>query len=65
MKLDLILKQSYGRNLYYPVGDSAKLVCKLANCTTLTDTQLKLLRQLGFEIAIGLPNVIQNLIGDK
>lgn len=65
MKLTLTLKQQYGNNRYFPANETARIVCKLIGCISLTEDQLKMLASLGAEIEVGLPVNIQRLIGEK
>ena len=46
------IKQVYGNTMYYPVCEPAKLFAKLANHTTLTALDIKLIRELGYKVDV-------------
>ena len=51
MKIQVQLKQSYGRDLIYPVCDKAKAFAALVGQKTLTDQDIKIItKSLGFEL---------------
>jgi hypothetical protein len=45
----------YGRRVVYPVCDKAKIFAAIAGTTSLTETTLKCIRKLGFDIHV-VPN---------
>jgi hypothetical protein len=42
----------YGRRVAYPVCDKAKVFAAIAGTTSLTETTLKCIRKLGFDIHV-------------
>ena len=51
---NLIVKkrQSYGRELIYPVCEHAQLFCRLLNCKTFSRDQIEQIKRLGFVFEI-------------
>lgn len=49
-ELKLLLKNRYGRDLIYPACPEAITLCALTGRKTFLDTDLILLRQLGYEL---------------
>lgn len=45
----------YGRRVAYPVCDKAKIFAAIAGTTSLTETTLRCIRKLGFDIHV-VPN---------
>jgi len=45
----------YGRQVVYPVCDKAKVFAAIAGTTSLTETTLRCIRKLGFDIHV-IPN---------
>jgi len=45
----------YGRRVVYPVCDKAKVFAAIAGTTSLTETTLRCIRKLGFDIHV-VPN---------
>jgi hypothetical protein len=42
----------YGKRVVYPVCDKAKVFASIADTVTLTETTLKCIRKLGYEIHV-------------
>ena len=55
------LRQSYGRDLIYPVCDQAKLFAKLMNVKTFTLSQTRTIIDLGYKVDTINPNVLNLL----
>lgn len=55
MELTIECKDVYGRTLYYPACDRAKLFAQLTNKTTLTPETLAIAKKLGYTINIQQP----------
>jgi len=52
MKLIVNRRSVYGRDLFYPVNEAAKIVARMVGQTTLDERTLGLCKQLGFEIEL-------------
>lgn len=51
MKIQLQLKQSYGRDLIYPVCEKSKALAKLVGQKTITEENLHIItKELGYNI---------------
>jgi hypothetical protein len=50
MKLTIEIKNVYGRDLNYPACSKSMMLAKLANKKTLSDTDMTLIKDLGYEI---------------
>lgn len=50
-------KTVYGKNLFYPANDPAKLAAQMVNRATLTLEDLSYLKRLGFAIEVQAPAV--------
>jgi hypothetical protein len=51
--IELIEKTSYGRRLFYPANDTARLICKLLGTdgmATLPEKHIATLKALGFKL---------------
>ena len=49
------VKDVYGKRVVYPVCDKAKVFAAIAGTTSLTETTLRCIRKLGFDIHV-VPN---------
>ncbi len=45
-------KSVYGNTLVYPVNETARLLVKLTRRTTLSDSDIATIQQLGYEISL-------------
>jgi hypothetical protein len=52
MQITVKITKNYGRQVVYPVCDTAKLLSRLAGHTTLTNDDLHIIKQLGYELVI-------------
>lgn len=52
MKIVVSLKKNWGKQLFYPVSDDAKLLTKITGRPTLLKHQLKLCLLAGWEVSI-------------
>lgn len=43
-------RQVYGKTLYYPKNDNARLFCRLSGNKTIMDYEAPYIRELGFKI---------------
>ena len=50
MRILVERRNVYGHEMIYPKCETAKLLAKLANHVTLTQTDIKVIKQLGYEI---------------
>jgi len=50
MKLLIEIKEKYGNTLFYPACEASQVFAKLLNQSTLTENNLKLIKQLGYTI---------------
>lgn len=48
-KLNLKVKRNFGRALYYPTCPASRALTRLAKKETFTESDLELLREIGFE----------------
>lgn len=55
MKLLLYAKDVYGKTRYYPINETAKIICKLMKKKTLTKDQLKLCDEGGWNVDVQYP----------
>lgn len=52
MKIILLKKSVYGRDVFYPVCDKAKIIASMFGTKTIPDRVIDKIRQLGFDIEI-------------
>ena len=52
MKIEVIIKNTYGNELIYPVCETAKKLVELAGAKTFTDNSIRLCKALGYELSI-------------
>ncbi len=52
MNIQVKIKNVYGNETVYPVCDKAKLLASLAGHTTLTDRDLRLVKELGYTVQV-------------
>lgn len=50
-------KKAYGRQMWQPLNETARLLCELGGWKNLTIEQLKIARKLGFEIERENPGI--------
>lgn len=58
-----ILKVEFGNQRYYPENITARHICKLATCKSLTRNQLLILVELGYKIEVD--EVIQTVVKEE
>ena len=46
------LKTNYGQQTIYPICDKAKIFAKLLNQTTLTPLNIRVIKELGYEVVV-------------
>lgn len=49
-KLNFLIKEVYGRPLFYPQNKQAELAAKLVGKKTLTPSQVQVLVEMGFDV---------------
>jgi len=52
MKIQVLIKNIYGRETIYPVCDQAKIFASLAGQKTLTSREIRLIKDLGYSIEV-------------
>lgn len=52
----ILAKDNYGKVMFYPVCDNSKLFAAIANRNTLSETNIRRIRQLGYEVTVTYPN---------
>jgi hypothetical protein len=52
MKIEIFRNNFYGKFYYYPINDSAKMLCKLLDQKTLTEDNIQILKEFKCEIVI-------------
>tara|TARA_R110001632_G_scaffold1762_2_gene7876 strand:+ start:365 stop:556 length:192 start_codon:yes stop_codon:yes gene_type:complete len=50
MNIEICYRNSYGRDLCYPVCNNARNFCKLAGTKTLSNYHLKVIKDMGYEL---------------
>lgn len=48
--IKILVKSVFGREMIYPANEIAGLFCKLLKQESLTRTNLKLIKELGYEV---------------
>ena len=48
----ILAKDNYGRTMFYPVCDNSKLFAAIADRTTLSETNIRRIQQLGYEVTV-------------
>ena len=56
-KLQLRVKSTYGRDLFYPINETALQFCKLLGRKTLVTNDLSPIKALGYEIELLAPSL--------
>lgn len=56
--ITLLQKRVYGTDVLYPVCDDAKRFAELVGAKTLTVRNLKIIKDLGYDIAITFDKVV-------
>jgi len=51
------IKNVYGKQTIYPVCELAALICSIAGKKTLTDNDIRLLKNAGYKIIIDQPQI--------
>lgn len=51
----ILAKDIYGKVLFYPACDKSKLFAAIADRTTLSETNIRRIRQLGYEVTVTHP----------
>jgi hypothetical protein len=59
MLVKLILRETYGRPLFYPdpESDIAKLLCAFCNRMSMTKKQVDILIEYGWDVELTQPNI--------
>ena len=56
MTVEIKIKSVYGRELIYPINDTAKIFAELMDRKTFTKSQLLIIKKLGAEIKVSEPD---------
>jgi hypothetical protein len=59
MMIQVEIKTVYGQAKVYPACDAAKTFAQLANATTLTAANVRLIKSLGYRVEVVNTNPIQ------
>lgn len=51
----ILAREIYGKQMFYPVCDNSKLFAAIADRTTLSETNIRRIRQLGYEVTVTYP----------
>lgn len=52
MKIEVFRQNYYGKFFYYPINDNAKMLCKLLNQKSLTDDNIKIIKDFKWEVVV-------------
>ena len=52
MNLEVLLNNWWGRELFEPISDDAKILCQLLKRKTLTKDQLKMCKDAGWMVTV-------------
>jgi hypothetical protein len=56
--ITILAKEVYGRQMLYPVCDTSHLFAAIADRTTLSETNIRRIQQLGYEVTVTHPKPI-------
>ena len=51
----ILAKEVYGRQMLYPACDTSRLFAAIADRATLSETNIRRIRQLGYEVTVTHP----------
>jgi hypothetical protein len=51
----VLAKDNYGRQMFYPVCDNSKLFAAIADRSTLSESNIRRIIQLGYEVTVTYP----------
>jgi hypothetical protein len=54
----ILAKEVYGRQMLYPVCDTSRLFAAIADRATLSEVNIRRIRQLGYEVTVTHPKPI-------
>jgi hypothetical protein len=54
----ILAKEVYGRQMFYPVCDTSRLFAAIADRATLSEVNVRRIRQLGYEVTVTHPKPI-------
>lgn len=57
MNITVRLKDVYGKQTVYPVCETARLFCRIANTKTLTREILDSVKALGYSVTVEQPSI--------
>ena len=63
MKIIVMYKRKWGKDLFYPVSEDAKFICEFTGRPTILKRQLQLCIKRGYEVIIEQPDISINLTG--
>ncbi len=52
MKIQVRMKHVYGRVTVYPHCETARILCELSGCSTLTPNAIVLIKRLGYTVEV-------------
>jgi hypothetical protein len=55
MHIQVLAKKHYGREVFEPISEDAKLLCNIAECKNLARWQLKLCKEAGYIPVVEYP----------
>lgn len=57
-QITILAKDVYGKTMFYPVDDNANLFCAIADRTTLSEVNIRRIQQLGYEVKVTHPELV-------
>jgi hypothetical protein len=56
--ITILVKEVYGRQMFYPACDTSRLFAAIADRATLSETNIRQIRKLGYEVTVTHPKPI-------
>ena len=56
--ITILAKEVYGRQMFYPACETSRLFAAIADRATLSETNIRRIRQLGYEVTVTHPKPI-------
>ena len=56
--ITILVKEVYGKQMFYPACDTSRLFAAIADRATLSETNVRRIRQLGYEVTVTHPKPI-------
>ena len=54
----ILAKDNYGKQMFYPVCDNSKVFAAIADQITLSESNIRRIKQLGYEVTVTHPKPI-------